>query len=812
MENFDELLKLLSKEWQDWVSSWPENLRFHALLVAVSAEREGLSIDRVFEIVEKHPELQPVILNMFYHLNDETRKQVEEILPQLPEELAELVRREPEEFLAVIALSLGEQSLSIPDEFQDRVERFTELIARFERTGDRSAIDSAIELAEEMLHDPKIDSYPDLKLAVEGDLAGMFSRRGEFWGDLEDIEKSISIYESISSEIQPSHPIWASIKNNLGNAYLDYYERTGDIGYLRRAIEHYASAVEILEQLIGTGSLAEQRHLREQFRGSFYGPFRYHVEVSDFPSALEWLERTKGFELRSLASNLSMPSETVPEELREKWMKVNDELRRFRVTGENWGKLKSLLEHRQELIDEIKRYKPHFDPDQKPLRFGEMLGLVDPGTAVVEISLLTEAQVGYPSVEQDVVRCFVMFGEPEEPSSGFQSDKSSRLHFREIGRFDIGTIWSKTVEHLNNFSEPQRTLEWLWDEVIGEVATYLESKGIKRVIIVPHRYFHILPLHAAYDRENSRFFMDMFDVAVVPSLWLLKRAKDRLSKVRPSNKLLAVANPDGTLHFSDREVDWISALWEGDKAVLRHDEATKTAIAKHLPDSAVIHFSTHGSFMANYDSPLYSYLLVSGKSEADRRLTVEELLREYQLRAARLAVLSACETGQAEFLKWTDPGFGLPAAFMLAGAPAVVGTLWPVDDLSTALLIRRFYENWLSGDSVSTALRRAQRWLREVTVGELRDELEMYRDELRQIIRGEEIEEGLAEAVTRLAEGIESEILEKYMEKFPELKAFWSIEKLIDMDDHKRPFENPYRWAGFVPYGLAFEKGGLQDG
>jgi CHAT domain-containing protein len=59
--------------------------------------------------------------------------------------------------------------------------------------------------------------------------------------------------------------------------------------------------------------------------------------------------------------------------------------------------------------------------------------------------------------------------------------------------------------------------------------------------------------------------------------------------------------------------------------------------------------------------------------------------------------------------------------------PAVVGTLWSVNDLSTALLMHRFYELYLHGDDAAglapqppvRALRLAQQWLRDLTYKEM---------------------------------------------------------------------------------------------
>jgi CHAT domain-containing protein len=92
-------------------------------------------------------------------------------------------------------------------------------------------------------------------------------------------------------------------------------------------------------------------------------------------------------------------------------------------------------------------------------------------------------------------------------------------------------------------------------------------------------------------------------------------------------------------------------------------------------------------------------------------------------------------------LLWGDTGRGvqrgdttmaLPLGFFVCGAETVVASLWKVDDTATALLMARFYANWLGttssvrtvdGESYSpgqampklAALREARSWLRSLT-------------------------------------------------------------------------------------------------
>jgi CHAT domain-containing protein len=96
---------------------------------------------------------------------------------------------------------------------------------------------------------------------------------------------------------------------------------------------------------------------------------------------------------------------------------------------------------------------------------------------------------------------------------------------------------------------------------------------------------------------------------------------------------------------------------------------------------------------------------------------------------AYLAVLSACETAVVEVQRTADEVISLPSGLLQMGVPGIVGCLWPVNDVSTYLLMTKFYELLLRSDeqpepvdygfSRVRALCRAQLWLKEVTAEEL---------------------------------------------------------------------------------------------
>ena len=81
----------------------------------------------------------------------------------------------------------------------------------------------------------------------------------------------------------------------------------------------------------------------------------------------------------------------------------------------------------------------------------------------------------------------------------------------------------------------------------------------------------------------------------------------------------------------------------------------------------------------------------------------------------RLAILSACETGMLG-IENADEVVSLPTGLLQSGVAAVIASLWAVDDLSTMMLLTRFYDLWRTeGLEISQALRQAQQWVRDTT-------------------------------------------------------------------------------------------------
>jgi CHAT domain-containing protein len=106
-------------------------------------------------------------------------------------------------------------------------------------------------------------------------------------------------------------------------------------------------------------------------------------------------------------------------------------------------------------------------------------------------------------------------------------------------------------------------------------------------------------------------------------------------------------------------------------------------------------------------------------------LTVQELMG---LRLdADLVVVSACRSGLGKRTGGEEI-VGLTRGLLAAEARAVVVTLWPVADLSTAMLMVRFHQHIRDGSEFGNALRKAQVWLSGLSVSDFAAEKAKFRD------------------------------------------------------------------------------------
>ncbi|MFF5338427.1 CHAT domain-containing protein [Streptomyces sp. NPDC013181] len=249
------------------------------------------------------------------------------------------------------------------------------------------------------------------------------------------------------------------------------------------------------------------------------------------------------------------------------------------------------------------------------------------------------------------------------------------------------------------------TLEWLWETVAEPVLDALGYRGAPQDGSTPPRMWwapggllSLLPLHAAgrYDERGrvlrGQSVMDRVVSSYTPTIRALRHARERRIAPAGRQSSLIVAMPatpglPGLAHVPAEVATLTSAL--PDPLVLTRSAGTlptRDRVLKELPRHAIAHFACHGAH--DPADPSRSRLLLHDHEQFP--LTVAALA-PIDLRQARLAYLSACETALNTTTGLLDEAIHLASAFQAAGYSHVVGTLWAIDDETSAEMAGDFY-------------------------------------------------------------------------------------------------------------------------
>jgi|GEM_PF-1961741 len=160
------------------------------------------------------------------------------------------------------------------------------------------------------------------------------------------------------------------------------------------------------------------------------------------------------------------------------------------------------------------------------------------------------------------------------------------------------------------------------------------------------------------------------------------------------------------LPWAEEELKAIQSYFSGQ--YFMKQEADKENFYKYASNYGLIHLAMHG--VVDIRHPHKSLLLFARDSGEVDNLDAGRLYA-YEIHnldlKADLVVLSACETGFGKVVRG-EGVLSLARAFMYAGVPSVVTTLWKVNDYTSAALMARFYENLADGMSKPAALQKAK--------------------------------------------------------------------------------------------------------
>lgn len=367
-----------------------------------------------------------------------------------------------------------------------------------------------------------------------------------------------------------------------------------------------------------------------------------------------------------------------------------------------------------------------------------------------------------------------------------------------------------------------------WNQFVAPLSDYTQEGDI--IWFVLHDALHYLPFHAL--QIDGRDVIERNPVCYTPSASVMKFCHAKRKGKR--ERALVIGDSRKNLLYAREEALGVADLF-GTVPYLSN-QATKALVLQQLeqkqPD--ILHFACHGYF--HFQKALKSGIMLAPESEMlahenqERwNLTAEEIFG-LSLHA-ELVTLSACETGINE-RKPGDELMGLTRAFIYAGTPSVIVSLWSVDDLSTSLLMQHFYQRWLGqADQLTNqrvtkaqALQTAQLYVKHLTAQQVDDycvenlhqlELTNQHDSERKLAFS------LGRAYAQTVAGDVQRARQQYQDIRKQLETFdnESVRKftgpmnrhlslkepkglpVAELDYTRQPFEHMYYWAPFVLVG-----------
>ncbi len=263
----------------------------------------------------------------------------------------------------------------------------------------------------------------------------------------------------------------------------------------------------------------------------------------------------------------------------------------------------------------------------------------------------------------------------------------------------------------------QRVSEEIYDALIRPLDSHLHpGEGL---VLIPDKSLYRLPFAALHDRINRKFLIEQRALDIAPSVAIFLKSLRRLAGAsQPQDRILVVGDPAfdhstfpdlPSLPGSRVEAEQIAQLY-GTSKLLTGVDATRTEVLRSASSYSLIHFAAHS--LANTDYPLLSSIILApdrrhSRGVADSGILYAHEIYRLKLPVTRVVVLATC--GSAGGRQAEGEGIAsLARPFLAAGVPAVVGSLWAVDDRVAETIFVSFHRHLKAGADPVSALREAQ--------------------------------------------------------------------------------------------------------
>jgi CHAT domain-containing protein len=522
------------------------------------------------------------------------------------------------------------------------------------------------------------------------------------------------------------------IKNNysLNRIVINKHKILKEKGIQNRNIKYLIAALKTLDLstseqhkfYLELGGLQNRKDLVESISEIYrykadlsFELFRMSADTVYLDDLFEYSENSKAFNLRDiLRGDKAASFAGVPDSLVQEEKKLSNQIHLYlenEYDSENEETKEQFVEW-QERLDEIKLIIKDSYPQYAGIRY--------------DLQALTRQQA-QQSLGQDESLVIIMKG--VEYYYRLMLNKSDFEVF-QLGHISMIEGCVDEMYQAMNDAQSQQFSEssnFLYKLIFGDIADQLNST----IFWIPDAYMHQLnpeilvkevPKNSSgIDFSQLAYLLHDFEFIVNHSVVLTQEWYDYLDKDKAIYPMLGIspfskAKSDEACVEKDRKL--IRLPWS-EKAIHELDnqykgnflvgqDATKSEVLTYLSKSNILHFGTHA--ITNNEEPLHSGLVLAcdkdDPSWEARNLSAAEL---YGISLnAKLAVLTACQTGKGKF----ESGEGvisLARAFNFAGCPSLLMTLWSVDDRASSWIVLDFYQNLRQQLTISNSLHSAKK-------------------------------------------------------------------------------------------------------
>ena len=535
---------------------------------------------------------------------------------------------------------------------------------------------------------------------------------GQAFRSRQDIDKAFQYYSQalrLAETLDDSNALW-NIQYALGKIALQH-------GDPDKALQHFIASIQTLERMRSYLAVSE---LRQMFVRKDVNPYaeviRLLLDKNEAKEALIYLERFKARTFLEVVAHGKPELQTAPDILQnERYVTARIQYLQERlrtamedggITAGGDGSLEERMRLVERITDELATAKADYEelllqiklqyPDYYRLKIvdadeirrlvEQAWKLVEPGVLLLEYFLDDDALHIWSIEQQRITHIAVPVKRAEVLEAVLQL------------RVEAGYYFSNRVYPL---------LHTLYNWCIAPVERQMRDKTI--VGIVPFEVLHFVPFGAltstvwtpSESEESGHFppyLIDDYALFSLPSLSVLPVVRERRSRPPlsvdrqpdPRRYLFGLGNATQNLPGAEQEVLTITGQFDGSVGYTG-EAATKQRLFDEAGGYEVVHLATHGVY--DKEHPMFSYLELASEALYAREVFGLQL-------QADLVTLSGCETFlpqhvDAEALNALVSGdelVGFVRAFLFAGTPSVLSSLWRVNDEATQQLMESFYQ------------------------------------------------------------------------------------------------------------------------